>query len=194
MRPYNLLFCVAALAACSHPQNPERKDPLNDQVTGQLQPTDPVFLKGDPAARVSCRGDADCPTGAMCYPSKNVCFTPKVPVSKLDVTCPLVPVYFARGSSELVRDAEPWIDYNASCLRTRGASKVTLDGFADATGGDEANLELSRQRAETVKKALEDQNAPVDIAVRAGGASQFIGGHNEHDYAYDRRVELTANR
>jgi len=45
-----------------------------------------------------------------------------------------------------------------------------------------------------LKKALQDQNAPVDIAVRAGGASQFIGGHNEHDYAYDRRVELTANR
>ena len=41
MRNMVLASCVALLGlSCSHPQNPERKDPLTDQVTGSLQPTD----------------------------------------------------------------------------------------------------------------------------------------------------------
>jgi hypothetical protein len=196
MRPFAILFCVAALPACSHPQNPERRDPLTDQVTGELRPTDPLFLKGDPAASVACRGDAQCPTGALCHPAKNVCFTPKMQVAKLGFSCPLVPVYFQEGSSKLVPEARSWIDYDARCLRARGADSVSVDGFSDTRGSDQQNVELSRRRAEVVKTALEEHGATAGILieVRGYGATELIGGHNEHDYAYDRRVELNELR
>jgi outer membrane protein OmpA-like peptidoglycan-associated protein len=179
--------------SCSHPQNPERKDSLGDQVTGALQPNDPAFLKGDPAARVACHADAECPLGAMCYPGRNVCFTtyPEMQVSKIEVTCPLVPLYFAVDSTALVPEAHKWIDYDAGCLRQRGAARVVLKGFADARGDADYNAELSRRRAEVVRDALTAHGVTIDVAVHAEGATDpVLHGTTEHDYAYNRRVEL----
>jgi peptidoglycan-associated lipoprotein len=115
-------------------------------------------------------------------------------VMKFEVTCPLVPLYFAFNSTELRPEAQDWIKFNARCLGARGATKVVLDGFADVRGGKESNIDLSRRRAEVVKTALEEQGTPVDIAVRGQGETQLLGGATEHDYAYDRRVEIKADK
>ena len=125
MRGVVLVSCVALVGlSCSHPQNPERKDPLTDQVTGALQPTDRVFLKDDPASRVACSADAQCPAGALCYPGKRVCFTsyPEMELTKIEGSCPLVPLYFAYDSTDLVPEAQRWVDYDARCLKERGAT------------------------------------------------------------------------
>ena len=193
MRAILLVSCVALVGvSCSHPQNPERKDPLTDQVTGALQPTDRVFLKDDPATRVACRADAACPQGALCHPEKHVCFTsyPEMELTKLEGSCPLVPLYFAFDSTELVPEAQRWVDYDARCLQERCARRVELDGFADARGDAAYNASLSRRRAEAVKSALAQHGVTVDISVRAEGVSTLIRGKSEHDYAYNRRVEL----
>ncbi|HWE27915.1 MAG TPA: OmpA family protein [Polyangia bacterium] len=193
MRGVVLVSCVAlAGLSCSHPQNPERKDPLTDQVTGALQPTDRVFLKDDPATRVACSADAQCPKGALCHPEKRVCFTsyPEMELTKLEGTCPLVPLYFAFDSTALVPDAQRWVDYDALCLQERGARRVELDGYADARGDAAYNEDLSRRRAEAVKDALAQRGLTVDVAVRGAGESALIKGTTEHDYAYNRRVEL----
>ena len=195
MRGVMLVSCVALLAlACSHPQNPERKDSLTDQVTGSLQPTDRVFLKDDPATRIACTGDAQCPLGAMCEPHRNVCFTanPGPSMTKLEGACPLVPLYFAFNSTELVPDAQQWIAYDARCLKERGARSVELKGFADARGEAAYNDDLSRRRAEVVREALEAQGSTVQVAVRGAGENELIKGTSEHDYAYNRRVELSS--
>jgi hypothetical protein len=195
MRGVMLVSCVALFAlACSHPQNPERKDSLNDQVTGSLQPTDRLFFKDDPATRVSCNGDAQCPLGALCEPHRNVCFTanPGPSMTKLEGACPLVPLYFAFDSTALVPDAQKWIDYDARCLRQRGARAVELKGFADARGEPGYNDDLSRRRAEVVRQALEAQGITVQVSVRGEGENALIKGTSEHDYAYNRRVELNA--
>lgn len=194
MRSVVLVSCVALLGlSCGHPQNPERKDSLAEQVTGPIQANDRIFLKGDPASRVSCRADSDCPLGAMCYPGRKVCFTtyPTMEVSKLEVTCPLVPLYFAFDSTELVPEAQKWIDYDAGCLKQRGATRVQLKGFADARGEEGYNEELSRRRAEVVSEALAAKGLTIDVAVRAEGETDpLLHGTTEHDYAYNRRVEL----
>jgi len=192
-----VLATVVALSgwACSHPQNPERKDPLNDQVTGSLQPTARVFFADDPASRVRCGADSDCPQGALCSPERKVCFTgyPGPEVTKLVGQCPLVPLYFAFDSAELVPEAEDWADYDARCLRERGARRVILEGHADARGPAAYNEDLSRRRAETVREALQDRGITLDVATRAEGArAPLIKGTSEHDYAYNRRVELDA--
>ena len=195
MRSVVLVSCVALVGlSCSHPQNPERKDSLTDQVTGALQPTDRVFLKDDPASRVACSADAQCPQGALCYPGKHVCFTsyPEMELTKIEGSCPLVPLYFAYDSTELVPEAQRWIGYDARCLKERGARRVELDGYADARGDASYNADLSRRRAETVKAALAQQGVTLDVAVRALGESTLIKGNTEHDYAYNRRVELNS--
>jgi hypothetical protein len=194
MRGVMLVSCVALFAlACSHPQNPERKDSLNDQVTGSLQPTDRLFFKDDPATRVSCNGDAQCPLGALCEPHRNVCFTanPGPSMTKLEGACPLVPLYFAFDSTELVPEAKTWVDHDVQCLFVRGAKTVVVEGFADARGDRAYNQDLSRRRAEKVQEALAARGVTVKVAVRAEGETDpVLKGTTEHDYAYNRRVEL----
>ena len=195
MRGVWLVSCVALVGlSCSHPQNPERKDPLTDQVTGSLQPTDRVFLEDDPASRVACSADAQCPQGALCHPEQRVCFTsyPEVELTKIEGSCSLVPLYFAFDSTELVPEAQRWVDYDARCLKVRGARRVEVAGYADARGDASYNADLSRRRAETVKSALAQRGVTIDVAVRAAGVSSLIKGRTEHDYAYNRRVELNA--
>jgi outer membrane protein OmpA-like peptidoglycan-associated protein len=184
---------VLAVAGCTHPQNQERKDPLTDQVTGPMRATDPAFLKDDPASHVSCAADRDCPQGTMCVPDRHACFTsyPEAEMTKIDSTCPLVPLYFAFDSVELVPEAQKWVRHDAACLKARGAGQVVLDGFADARGDAAYNRDLSQRRAGVVKQALADEGTTIDVVVRGQGATDpVMRGSTEHDFAYNRRVEL----
>ena len=93
----------------------------------------------------------------MCHPERKVCFTtyPEMELTKIDVTCPLVPLYFAFDSTALVLVArQKWVDYDAGCLKQRGAHRVETEGFADARGDSAYNEDLSRRRAEAVRQAL----------------------------------------
>jgi hypothetical protein len=191
-----VLATVVALSgwACSHPQNPERKDPLTEQVTGSLQPTDRAFFRDDPARLMACSGDAQCPSGAFCHPEKRVCFSARVPMTKLVGACPLVPLYFAFDSTALVPDAERWVAYDADCLKERGAKSVVLEGHADVRGDAAYNQDLSERRAQAVKDALGERGVTIDVAVRGEGTTDpVLKGTTEHDYAYNRRVELKSN-
>ncbi|MCU1281860.1 MAG: hypothetical protein JWM53_5406 [bacterium] len=193
MRTFVALGVALLGLSCSHPQNPERKDPLTDQVTGALQPTDRAFLKDDPATRVACRADAQCPKGALCHPQRRVCFTsyPEMEMTKIEVTCPLVPLYFAFDSTALVPDAQKWVQHDAACLKARGAKRVVLKGYADARGDEGYNADLSLRRAEAVKDALGQHGLTVEVAVEGEGETDpVLKGTTEHDYAYNRRVEL----
>jgi outer membrane protein OmpA-like peptidoglycan-associated protein len=187
-----MVLCAGLLwVGCSHPQNPERKDPLNDQVTGQLQPTDPTFLKDDPATRLSCTSDASCPKGALCHPERNICFIPPMPVVKLEVTCPLVPVYFAFDSTAIEPEAKTWLDHDAQCLKVRGAEEVVVLGYADKRGEAGYNVDLSRRRAEVVKAQLLNRGLQIPVTVEGEGETDpVLVGNTEHDFAYNRRVEL----
>jgi hypothetical protein len=190
-----VLGVVFTVAACSHPQNPERKDPLAEQVTGPIRATDPVFLKDDAVSRISCAADSDCPKSAMCAPGRHACFTtyPPMQTIKVEVTCPLVPLYFAYDSAELVPEAQRWVQHDAQCLRARDASVVVLDGYADPRGDESYNRDLSQRRAEAVKQALASEGVNIDVVVRGQGATDpVLHGATEHDFAYNRRVELKA--
>ncbi len=200
MRSGWLASCVALgvfaslVASCGHPQNLEREESLNDPVTGSLRPTDRAFFKGDPAAQISCRGDAQCPIGALCDSGKRVCFSssPQMRLTKIERACPLVPLYFPVDSSKLVPQAQHWVGHDAACLKSRGAKQVVLKGYADDRGDPAYNAELSRQRAEAVKEALSQHGTTIDVAVVGEGESDpVLRGHSEHDLAYNRRVELS---
>ena len=112
-------------------------------------------------------------------------------MTKLEVTCPLVPLYFAFDSTALVPDAQKWVDYDAGCLQQRGAQRVELEGLRRrARRRARYNDDLSRRRAEVVREALQVQGLTVEVSIRGDGENALINGTSEHDYAYNRRVEL----
>lgn len=83
------------------------------------------------------------------------------------------PVYFQSGSDSLTAAAAQAIRTTAQ--RTRGCqvARISVTGLADADGGAERNLELSRQRAGAVARALADNGFPapafdLDAAGAAG--------------------------
>ena len=156
--------------------------------------TDPTFLKDDPASKTACKGDTDCPTGALCHPRRQVCFTsyPEMRMMSIDVKCPLVPAYFALDSSELVEEAQKWLSYDARCLKVRGMLKIKLRGYADARGERAYNVALSLRRADAVREFLL-KDGVLASAEGKGETDPVIDATSEKAYAYNRRVELEAH-
>jgi hypothetical protein len=172
-----------------------------EPVRGKIEVSDVVFLTGDPAATRHCAVDADCPRGSLCHPGNLVCFTtsPLPPVlavssgaqSKDHGPCPLMRVYFPFDSASLVEEAKRSLAYDARCLKSRGARHVVLTGFADARGGHDYNVALSRRRGEVARETLRAAGleVPIDV-VGKGDASPLKKGDDELSFAFNRRVEI----
>ncbi len=81
-----------------------------------------------------------------------------------------VQVYFEPWSAELTREGRLVIDAAATGLRGCRIAEVEVLGLADAPGAPEANLELSRKRAQAVSAALAATGlAPAQIRLSAAG-------------------------
>ena len=191
----SLTLLVLVAASCAHKGTPINKsDSSHDFVNGPMHGgTDPIFLKDDPASKIKCAADTDCPTGALCHPRRQVCFTsyPEMRMISIDVKCPLVPAYFALDSSDLVEDAQKWLSYDARCLKARGAAKIVLKGYADARGERAYNVALSKRRADAVREFLQKDGVSA-TAEGKGDTDPVIDATTEKAYAYNRRVELVA--
>ncbi|MDG6274092.1 OmpA family protein [Glaesserella parasuis] len=92
------------------------------------------------------------------------------------------------------------VDNVAEQLKSSGAEKVKLVGYADRLGSEEYNLDLSQRRANMVKARLVEQGIKVPIeAVGYGKANQVKACDGESGQALrdclrpNRRVEITAN-
>ncbi|MCT8526532.1 OmpA family protein [Glaesserella parasuis] len=92
------------------------------------------------------------------------------------------------------------VDDVAEQLKSSGAEKVKLVGYADRLGSEEYNLDLSQRRANMVKARLVEQGIKVPIeAVGYGKANQVKACDGESGQALrdclrpNRRVEITAN-
>jgi len=201
MRIPTILASLLFVPACAATQASNAED--TPAATARLEPTDRTFLKEDPVAARSCHGDGDCPTGALCHPSANRCFSSHPLPRMLDVgytrgndsraarSCVLVPVYFAYDDVTLVDEAGRWLEHDKHCLDAQKPHRIILTGHADARGDPQYNAELSRRRGEVVKSFLKDQGVDVPVDVVGMGAEEPLrNGKTEHDYAYNRRVEI----
>jgi OmpA-OmpF porin, OOP family len=102
---------------------------------------------------------------------------------------------FRIGSAELPDLMKQQLRSFAEVLRGRSAAApvIRIDGHADATGQAQANLLLSRQRAEAVRDFLVSQGAsPALFSVEGLGSSD---PRNKSDPAApeNRRVEIARN-
>jgi outer membrane protein OmpA-like peptidoglycan-associated protein len=100
-------------------------------------------------------------------------------------------IFFQSGSSALSEKARGTIRIAIESANQPLARTIDLVGHTDAAGSADANLNLSRRRAEAVKNALVSRGiAPSRISIVARGASWPLVqtlSPTEHN----RRVEIT---
>lgn len=99
--------------------------------------------------------------------------------------------YFAYDSSDLQPEAMRALDVHAKDLKASG-ERVVLAGNTDERGTREYNMALGERRAQAVQRYLVLQGvSPAQLEVVSYGEERPIAlGHDEQDWAQNRRVEL----
>jgi OOP family OmpA-OmpF porin len=77
-------------------------------------------------------------------------------------------IYFEPNSAKMGLDSRAVVDEIASFMRAYENTVVDIDGNTDSTGAREYNMQLSRQRAETVKGYLVEKGFPAARMRTAG--------------------------
>jgi outer membrane protein OmpA-like peptidoglycan-associated protein len=102
-------------------------------------------------------------------------------------------VLFAPGRRELSAEAKVKLDEVAAAVRARGPERrVIVEGYADDTGPDATNVELSQRRADEVADYLENRGVARDRITMRGLGSRHPAGSDETERgrALNRRVEV----
>ncbi|WP_207424476.1 OmpA family protein [Desertivirga brevis] len=101
-------------------------------------------------------------------------------------------IQFEFDSSVLKTSSYPTLDRISSELRGNSAAKVTLDGHASAEGTEAYNLNLSRDRANSVKTYLVNSGVDANrISTKAYGESRPLTSNaTEEGRIRNRRVEI----
>ena len=101
-------------------------------------------------------------------------------------------VHFDTGKATIRAESSALLDQAAALLRDAGAVKVEVAGHTDDIGSADANLELSQQRADSVRTALLERDVAGErISARGYGATRPVAGNDsEEGRAKNRRVEL----
>jgi outer membrane protein OmpA-like peptidoglycan-associated protein len=102
-------------------------------------------------------------------------------------------IYFDFASDRLRPESAPVLNEIAGVLANNADWKLTINGHTDNIGGDASNMDLSRRRSESVRRALVEQHhiAPERLVTAGFGASQpkesnaTVEGRGKN-----RRVEL----
>lgn len=102
-------------------------------------------------------------------------------------------VYFPVGSAVLDGDGLRQLAWFADKMKPYPQANFLVQGFADATGAEEKNQQLSVQRAQAVAQALEGQGiAPSRMNVQGfGTASAAASNATTQGRRDNRRVEVT---
>ena len=95
-------------------------------------------------------------------------------------------LYFAAGSADLPSDASEKLARVADAARATAGSSVLISGYHDATGSAAKNAELAKQRAFTVRHALEANGVSPERLMMSKPVETTGAG----DPREARRVEL----
>jgi outer membrane protein OmpA-like peptidoglycan-associated protein len=102
-------------------------------------------------------------------------------------------VLFRTDKAELLPGAEAKLDEVARALTQQDRNaRIVVEGHTDSRGGEAYNLDLSTQRAETVRDYLSAHGVAVDrIEAKGLGESQPVGNNSTAEgRANNRRVEI----
>jgi outer membrane protein OmpA-like peptidoglycan-associated protein len=102
-------------------------------------------------------------------------------------------ISFASGKAKLLPSAHAQLSQVAAALkRANGNSKIVVEGYTDSSGSTHKNQELSQQRAEAVRQALEEEVVPAErvSAVGYGESRPIADNSSPEGRATNRRVEI----
>jgi len=98
-------------------------------------------------------------------------------------------VFFQEWSANLDTEAQAAVDAAAAIVKQHPGVPVTVIGFADPDGSPQANIDISRLRAQVVVDALIKDGVPAgQITRQAKGSTAFVSMSLE-----SRRVEIVVN-
>ncbi len=114
-------------------------------------------------------------------------------VAKIDIP----PVYYDSGKAAVKADSLSVLDQVFDISKQFPEYYILIDAHTDSVGSDEANLKLSRDRAEEVKKYLVSKGVTANrIVARGWGEYRPVvsGEKTEEDRAANRRTEFILTR
>ena len=101
-------------------------------------------------------------------------------------------VFFSEGSAALGSRARAALEGQAAWLKRRADLPVTIEGHADDSGALNHNLEVSRRRAEAVRRRLIEMGvAPERIRAVAYGRERLVADCADSSCAAQNRRAVT---
>lgn len=173
--------------------------PLDNDNDGVANEVD---LCPDAAGPLALKGCADTDGDGV---TDNVDRCPSEKGNIIDKGCPTIaPVdvkkiadiagklFFENGSAELKPSSFVQLDYLVVILNRYNATDLQIGGHTDNVGGDIYNIDLSKQRAESVKTYLLSKGIPEArmIALGFGDGKPIADNKTASGRAKNRRVEL----
>jgi len=107
-----------------------------------------------------------------------------------------LPLSFLPGKPDLAADAQPVIDRVVTILKLHPELIVTIEGHTDTTGDEQANLLLSKQRAQAVRELLVAGHIRSKrlTAVGLGGTQPVADEGTAEGREKNRRIELVIKK
>jgi len=101
-------------------------------------------------------------------------------------------VHFDFDRSDIRPEDEPVLDEAVTVLKSGPQVRLYVDGYCDAIGSDDYNLELSAERSASVVTYLENAGiSPGRLVPRGFGKTHFVATNDtDEGRAQNRRVEL----
>lgn len=114
---------------------------------------------------------------------------PLPPAPKGDIR--LQGVTFAKDSADLVPQAETVLDTTIASLKPYPNLNIEVRGYADSTGSQAYNLQLTQHRAETVMRYMQSHGLGNPMSAKGFGKEDPIADNTSRDGRLaNRRVEL----
>jgi outer membrane protein OmpA-like peptidoglycan-associated protein len=107
-----------------------------------------------------------------------------------------VPITFVTGEATMTPEGTRAAHLLVEYVRIMKPRTIILSGHADVRGGEEYNLDLSRQRLEAIRSILRENGYTGELSLLAKGKSEPYQGIDRKSaslqeiYQADRRVEL----
>jgi outer membrane protein OmpA-like peptidoglycan-associated protein len=101
-------------------------------------------------------------------------------------------IYFESNSAEMSLDSRAVVDEIAQMMRAYGNTVVDIEGNTDSTGSRGYNVDLSRRRAETVRRYLEQRGFPSQRmrALGNGPDRPLANNDNPEGREKNRRTDI----
>lgn len=101
-------------------------------------------------------------------------------------------LYFDQNQTEITDNDKLDLDKFVEYLKAHPKAKINLNGYGDNTGTDEANMSVTKKRAEAVMKYIESRGISKDRlkANPMGKSLQFKNKYNQPDPKLNRKVDL----